>query len=39
MEEYNKVLKEIDELNVKYENEYLRYLLHIIKKTLIKIMK
>lgn len=25
MEEYNKVLKEIDELNVKYENEYLRY--------------
>lgn len=25
MEEYNKVLKEIDELNVKYENEFLRY--------------
>lgn len=25
MEEYNKVLKEIDELNVKYEKEYLRY--------------
>ena len=25
MEEYNKVLKEIDELNVKYEREYLRY--------------
>ena len=25
MEEYNKVLKEIDELNVKYENKFLRY--------------
>ena len=25
MEEYNKLLKEVDELNAKYENEYLRY--------------